>query len=106
MLEITLYYTKDTDDIYNIEDGYLLLENIKYSPIIDYQENCNQFTFVIDENTKYTMKININNRFYDCFTQPLFRNEEELHPLECKINFEEIEQEEIIYFSEGEDSCG
>ncbi len=104
MLEITLYYIKDEYDIINIEDGYLLLENKKYFPVISYEDKYNTFTFIINENTKYTMNINLNNRFYDCFTQPLFKNEEELHPLECKINFEEVEQEELS--SDEEDSYG
>jgi hypothetical protein len=104
MIEITLYYIKDKYDIFNIEDGYLLLEHKKYFPVIDYQEDYNLFTFIIDENIKYTMKINLNNNFYDCFTQSLFRNDEELHPLEYKINFEEIEHEEFTI--DEEDSYG
>jgi hypothetical protein len=106
MIEIVLYFSKDIYDIFNIEDGYLLLDNIKYPAIIEYNENYNLFTFIIDKSVKYTMKININNHVYDCFTQPLFRNNDELHPFDYKISYEELNIKDFVSSDEDEDSYG
>lgn len=100
MLQIFLRYTKDNYDIFNIEDGYIVLEETKYFPTIEYNKNFNLFTFIIDKENTYTIKINLDNKFYDCFTQPLYLNNELIDPLKYQIHFEE---NEIYVSSEDEE---
>ncbi len=104
MLQIVLYYNKNIYDIFNVEDGYIIIENRKIYPNITYNEKYNLFTFYIADNITYTVKINIDNKFYDCFTQPLYLNAEIMDPLTYKINF--IESESLYSFDDEEDSCG
>lgn len=104
MIKIVLYYTKDIYDVFNIEDGYIIIEDKKYSPTIEYHEDHNLFTFVINKENTYTVKVNLDNKFYDCFTQPLYLNKELIDPLMYYIDFEEIDKSYSI--DEDEDSYG
>ena len=104
MISVILQYIKESEDVYHIEDGYLLLETKKYYPTIDYQEDYNIFTFTIDENTKYTMRID--NKAYNCFTQPLNLINENNNLTIYEIIFEEVEKEISYCIYDDEDSCG
>jgi hypothetical protein len=105
MVNIVLYYTKDVYDIFNIQDGYLIIKDKEFFPTIEYNEKYNKFTFTIDETNIYTMKVNLDNHIYDCFTQDLYLNNEIIDPLMYRINFEEIEDNNSSK-EDDEDSCG
>ena len=104
MLHVVLYYIKDIYDVFNIEDGYIIIGNKKFHPVITYNEKYNLFTFYINDSIIYTVKINIDNKFYDCFTQPFYLNEEIMDPLTYQINF--IESESLYSLEDEEDSYG
>jgi len=104
MLQLVFYYIKDIYDVFNIEDGYIVIGNRKIPATITYNEKYNLFTFYVTNNVIYTVKINIDNKFYDCFTQPLYLNEEIVDPLMYQINF--IESENLYSLEDDEDSYG
>ncbi len=106
MIEIVLYFSKDIYDIFNIEDGYLLLEDKEYPANIQYNKNYNLFTFIIDESVRYTIKINVDNHCYDYFTQSLFKNNEKINTLDYKISYKELNPKDFFSSDEDEDSYG
>ena len=110
MISINIFYKEIEGNLHSAEKAYIEFDTTFKRTIgtPEFDEVYTKFTFVVDEKTTYTIKTISKSNINQCWTQPLYLNDEKVEHSAYQIIIDDFDEEYTYTYTieDEDDSCG